>query len=266
MSIRKQWLWVIFMSQALMSLNLSADSEDNGSLTISAGEEVTIDGGYLENNVIVDGGTLKLINGATLTGNVSVIEGGQIKISSASNIDGNIDISSGDIESSNSNIYGNVLIHESTVSNFNQMDIIGNMLLKNTLNISIVNSTTNGSLEISGNGESATIANNIIYGDVKVVGIQISFTQQNHIDGSLKLITNVIAISLLDNVAGSIRSSDNEQSFIINGYVGKDLSLIDNFDTYATDNTVIGTFKIIPGEGTCLESGNVHGKLKGGCN
>ncbi|MBY6188463.1 hypothetical protein KUV89_17750 [Marinobacter hydrocarbonoclasticus] len=266
MSTRKRWLWVIFVSQALISLNLSADSEDNGSLTISAGEEVTIDGGYLENNFIVDGGTLKLINGAKLTGNVSVIEGGQISISNASTIDGNIDISNGDIGSFNSDIYGNVLIHESTASHFNQMDIIGNILLKNTSNVSINNSTINGSLEVSGNGESATIANNIIYGDVKVVGIQISFTQQNHIEGSLKLIANVIAISLLDNVSGSIRSSDNEQSFIINGYAGKNLSLIDNFDTYATDNTITGTLKIIPGEGACLKSGNVYGKLKGGCN
>jgi len=141
----------------------------NDNLIVEPGDTVIVDGATVSGNVSVDGGTLILSQSSTVTGNLEGINGASIIIQGGSTVDGNIEIivsgSESTLEITDSNVGGNIQT--------NNIDAL-----------TIINSILNGNIH-SDNDGTVTITNNInINGNLEIISPASCTESNNTVNGN----------------------------------------------------------------------------------
>ncbi|PCJ82901.1 MAG: hypothetical protein COA57_12635 [Flavobacteriales bacterium] len=135
--------------------------------------DITIDTDTSGNQIVPEGKTLCVVNGATLTGNIKT-DGGNIIVKEGSTVTGNLKVDKGDtgtlgsitIEGA-STVGGNVKIDESSAITVNGSTVSGNVKADETQDVKMDNNNVNGNVKVD-DCNNVSVTGNTIGGNLKI--------------------------------------------------------------------------------------------------
>ncbi|MBY5946106.1 hypothetical protein [Photobacterium rosenbergii] len=235
---------------------------------VSIGDTLTIDSATFTGNIILDGGSLNIINSATVRGNVVFADAQKI-FCHASKIDGKIEGDINTVEISSCTINGKVNIKKSDEVSVDQSTLLSNVDMNNIAFTLISNSNFSKSdLKVKDSAIVVIGGNFISEGNIIIIDSNNNQLVNNTILHGYIKISNATILALLasNNISGSAVFINNSSLFVLQNIIGDSLSAVNNKETQLIANTITNNFKLIPGGVVCVDDSNTYGgKLKGGC-